>query len=130
MNRIVCRVLILAFAGQGCAVSAQSRPMSDSISRITLKSAAERELVRLQLPSQPPPPPRPAEIIPTQSAGRRRCSWIKGVSIGAGVGAGVGMAAGAITGNPNEFGGGLFPAMAYGIVGAGIGAVVGLSYCR
>jgi hypothetical protein len=130
MNRVVCHVLILAFAVQGVAVSAQSRPMPDSVFRIALRLAAEREVVRFQLPSQPQPPPRPADIIPTQSAGRRKCSWIKGVSIGARVGGGVGMAAGAITGNPNDIGGRLFPAMAYGIVGAGIGAVIGFSYCR
>ena len=130
MNRAFCQVLILAFAVQGGTASAQSRPTPDSAPTIDLRLAAERELVRLQLVSQPQPQPRPADIIPTLPAGRHKCSWIKGVGIGAGVGAGVGMAAGAITGSPNEIGGRLFPAMAYGIVGAGIGAVIGFSYCR
>ena len=127
MNRLVCGIMIVAAALEGTPASAQSMT-KHPLSAASLRGVVAHEVTRLQ--ARPQPPPRPADIIPTLPSGRRHCSKIKGVSIGAGVGAAAGMAAGAIAGNPNDIGGRRLPALAFGIFGAGIGAITGLAYCR
>jgi hypothetical protein len=100
-----------------------------SITTISLRSAIRQEAARLQ--RQPQAPPRPVDIIPTlHRRSGRHCSVAKGIAVGAAVGAGVGIVAGALTADPNGFGGRVLPALALGGIGAGVGAVNGWAYCR
>jgi len=54
----------------------------------------------------------------------------KGAAIGAGIGGGVGLVVGAVSGDPEGLGGRTLPALYFGTIFAGVGAVVGLLHCR